>query len=376
MNYRNLGKLKNKVSILGLGAMRLPVIEGDNRKIDEVEAIKMIRYALDNGINYVDTAWPYHEGNSEAVVGKALADGYRNKTYLATKLPTWMVSDKNDFDSILNQQLVKLNTNRIDYYLLHSLNRSKWEKVKGLGVLEWAESKIKDGLIGQIGFSFHDEYEVFDEIIRDYDWDFCQIQYNYLDINFQAGARGLKLATEKGVSVAIMEPLRGGKLARAPQEIIEMWNQADRKRPLVEWALDWLWSQKGVTLALSGMSNLEQVKENIEYANRAESNKLNEKEMKLVDRVARKIKELSPIPCTRCRYCMPCAMGVNIPRIFEIYNDGVSYKNMDEAKEKYNKLEKNEKISNCIGCGKCEVVCPQSIEIRSWLKKIDVKLTL
>lgn len=374
MIYKTLGKAKNKVSVLGLGAMRLPIIGGENRQIDEDKAIEMIRYALDNGVNYVDTAWPYHEGQSEIVVGRALADGYREKTYLVTKLPTWLVNSREDFDSILNQQLAKLNTDKIDYYLLHSLNKEKWEKMKDFGALEWAENKIKEGIIGEIGFSFHDEYGVFEEIIKAYDWGFCQIQYNFLDTNFQAGQKGLKLAAERGVDVVVMEPLRGGKLARAPEEIMNMWNRADKKRPLVEWALDWLWSQDEVTIALSGMSNLEQVKENIEYASRASANKLNPEEMELVTQVAKRINELSPIPCTRCRYCMPCAMGVNIPRIFEIYNEGVLFKNMSEAKDKYHKLKDNEKASGCIQCKKCERACPQNIDITKWLQTIEQEL--
>ncbi len=374
MIYKTLGKAKNKVSILGLGAMRLPLIEGENREIDEVKAIEMIRYALDNGVNYVDTAWPYHEGQSEIVVGKALADGYRKKTYLATKLPTWLVSSKEDFDSILNQQLVKLNTGKIDYYLLHSLNKEKWEKMKEFGALEWAENKIKEGVIGEIGFSFHDEYGIFEEIIKAYDWGFCQIQYNYLDTNFQAGEKGLKLAADRGVPVVVMEPLRGGKLVKAPDEVTSIFEKAEKKRGLVEWALDWLWSQDDVTVALSGMSSLEQVKENIEYASRASVNKLNPEEMELVAQVAGRINELSPIPCTRCRYCMPCAMGVNIPRIFEIYNEGVLFKNMNEAKDKYHKLKDNEKVSNCIQCKKCERACPQNIDITKWLQTIEQEL--
>ncbi len=232
MQYRKFGNTGVKVSALGFGAMRLPTIGGDNSKIDEEEAIKMIRYAIDNGVNYVDTAYPYHSGQSEIVVGKALKDGYREKTYLATKLPSWLINEKEDMDKYLNEQLKKLDVDYIDFYLLHALDKDRWEKYKRLDVFNWMEKVKREGKVKFIGFSFHDEYDVFKNIIDDYDkWDFCQIQYNYMDIENQAGLKGLKYAASKGLAVIVMEPIRGGKLAGdPPQAIKELWNSASVKK--------------------------------------------------------------------------------------------------------------------------------------------------
>ncbi|MGI1689783.1 aldo/keto reductase [Thermoanaerobacter uzonensis] len=370
MQYRQFGKLNIAVSALGFGLMRLPVIDNDNNKIDEAEAIKMIRYAIDNGVNYIDTAWPYHGGNSEIVAGKALKDGYREKTFLATKLPTWLINGKEDMDKYLNEQLKKLQTDHIDFYLLHALDKSKWENMKRVDALSWAEKKKQEGKIRYIGFSFHDEYPVFQEIVDYYDkWDFCQIQYNYMDIDVQAGEKGLKYAASKGLGVVIMEPIRGGRLANPPKAVMDIWDTAKVKRTPAEWALQWLWNQPEVSVVLSGMSTFEQLKENIESAKRSGVNTLTKEELEIVNRVRNKYKELSPIACTGCNYCMPCPNGVNIPRNFELYNEAHMYNTYEANRRDYENLG-DAKASSCVECGTCESVCPQHLTIIDYLKEV------
>ncbi|SHE90623.1 hypothetical protein SAMN02746089_01004 [Caldanaerobius fijiensis DSM 17918] len=371
MQYRDFGKTGWKVSALGFGAIRLPVIDGDNNKIDEPKAIEMIRYAIDNGVNYIDTAWPYHGGNSELVVGKALKDGYREKVKLATKLPSWLVNKPEDMDKYLNEQLKKLQTDHIDFYLLHALNKDQWNKYKSLNVFEWIDKVKAEGKVKYIGFSFHDEFDVFKQIIDDYDkWDFCQIQYNYMDVDVQAGEKGLKYAASKGIPVVIMEPIRGGRLATNPPEPIkELWNTAKIKRSPAEWALQWLWNQPEVTVVLSGMSTMEQVKENIESASRSGVNSLTAEELQLIEKVRNKYKELSPVACTGCNYCMPCPNGVNIPRNFSVYNEAHMYNSYEDSKREYNWLGEA-KASSCVECGNCESTCPQHLPIIELLKDV------
>ncbi|ABY91933.1 aldo/keto reductase [Thermoanaerobacter sp. X514] len=370
MQYRQFGKLNIAISALGFGLMRLPAIDNDNSKIDEAEAIRMIRYAIDNGVNYIDTAWPYHGGNSEIVAGKALKDGYREKTFLATKLPTWLINEKEDMDKYLNEQLKKLQTDYIDFYLLHALDKSKWENMKRVDALSWAEKKKQEGKIRHIGFSFHDEYPVFQEIVDYYDkWDFCQIQYNYMDIDVQAGEKGLKYAASKGLGVVIMEPIRGGRLANPPKAVQDIWDTAKVKRTPAEWALQWLWNQPEVSVVLSGMSTFEQLKENIESAKRSGINTLTKEELEIVNKVRNKYKELSPIACTGCNYCMPCPNGVNIPRNFGLYNEAHMYNTYEANRRDYENLG-DAKASSCIECGTCESVCPQHLTIIDYLKEV------
>ncbi|GAB6118727.1 aldo/keto reductase [Thermoanaerobacter brockii subsp. lactiethylicus] len=370
MQYRQFGKLNIAISALGFGLMRLPAIDNDNSKIDEAEAIRMIRYAIDNGVNYIDTAWPYHGGNSEIVAGKALKDGYREKTFLATKLPTWLINEKEDMDKYLNEQLKKLQTDYIDFYLLHALDKSKWENMKRVDALSWAEKKKQEGKIRHIGFSFHDEYPVFQEIVDYYDkWDFCQIQYNYIDIDVQAGEKGLKYAASKGLGVVIMEPIRGGRLANPPKAVQDIWDTAKVKRTPAEWALQWLWNQPEVSVVLSGMSTFEQLKENIESAKRSGINTLTKEELEIVNKVRNKYKELSPIACTGCNYCMPCPNGVNIPRNFGLYNEAHMYNTYEANRRDYENLG-DAKASSCIECGTCESVCPQHLTIIDYLKEV------
>ncbi|NSW53365.1 MAG: aldo/keto reductase [Anaerolineae bacterium] len=369
MQYRNFGKTGLKVSPLGFGCMRLPILDNDSSKIDEPEAIRMIRYAIDNGINYIDTAYPYHGGNSELLVAKALKDGYREKVVLATKLPCYKVEKTEDFDALLNEQLAKLETDHIDVYMLHALNKTRWAKMKALGVLDWLAKPKADGRVGAIGFSFHDEYPIFQQIIDDYDgWDFCQIQYNYMDITEQAGTRGLKYAADKGLAVVVMEPLLGGKLANLPDSLAAAFKAANAERSLVEWAFNWLWDQPDVSLLLSGMSTMEQVVEDVELSARAAVGCMTAEDQAVIDQVRGAYNQFTPIHCTRCEYCLPCPSGVNIPRIFELYNRSVMIGEWGQGRFRYSLMPAGEHADQCVECGTCEDACPQHLDIIAWLK--------
>jgi predicted aldo/keto reductase-like oxidoreductase len=369
MKYRKFGKLDWQVSALGFGCMRLPTIEDDSAKIDEPEATRMLHYAIDHGVNYVDTAYPYHGGNSERFVGRALQGGYREKVKLATKLPCWLVEGAGDFDKLLSEQLEKLQTDHVDFYLLHGLNENRWPKMRDLGVIEWAEKMIADGRIRYLGFSFHDVYDVFKEIVDARDWTFCQIQYNYMDIDYQAGVKGLQYAASKGMAVVVMEPLLGGALVDPPPQIQAMWDSAAKERSAADWAFQWLWSQPEVSVVLSGMSAMQHVEENLASADASGVGTLTEDELALVEQVRAKFDELCPIPCTQCEYCMPCPNGVNIPRNFKTYNGGLIYDKLDQSRGIYRWLSQsmNAGADKCIQCLECEEKCPQSILISEWM---------
>ena len=370
MQYRKMGDLEVEVSALGFGAMRLPIIDDDSSNIDEEEAVRLIRYGIDNGINYVDTAWPYHYGESEKVVGKALKDGYRKQVYLATKLPIWKVEKKEDLDKYLNKQLEKLQVEKIDFYLLHALNAERWQKIKDLDILEWGEKKKEEGRIDYLGFSFHDSPDVFNEILAGHDWDFCQIQYNYLDTEYQAGKAGLQKAYEKGIGVVIMEPIRGGWLAQEPpQAAAELFRSENEDRSPVEWALHWLWSQKEPGVVLSGMSNMQQLQENLAAASESEVGLLSDSEFKMMEKAAEEMR--GPITCTRCEYCLPCPEAVNIPENFHLYNQAKLLAKGEEMAEKYFELDETARANNCVECGQCEPQCPQNLDIIDLLKEVD-----
>lgn len=380
--YRRYGKTNEMVSVLGFGCMRLPIIGDDPTNIDEEKAIKMIRHAIDEGVNYVDTAYPYHGkgmaygGASEPFVAKALKDGYRERVKLATKLPSWLIKTRADMDKYLNEQLRRLETDTIDFYLVHSLGAATWPILKEAGISEFLDQAIKDGRIKYAGFSFHERIGLFKEIVDYYDWSFCQIQYNYLDENYQAGKEGLEYAAQKDLGIAIMEPLRGGKIAEnLPDDALAFFNQADKNRTPVEWALRWVWNHPEVSVALSGMSTMEQVIENLTIAQEAYPNSLTEKEIHIIDQVKSIFKERIKVNCTACAYCMPCPAGVNIPGCFTILNDNFIFGASPAVRERhkflYNfRLGTAAHASNCIECGKCESHCPQSIPIRKELHTV------
>lgn len=374
MLYRKLGKTNETVSILGFGAMRLPIVNNDSSNIDSELAIPMIRKAIDDGLTYVDTAYPYHGGNSEALVGKALKEGYREKVKLATKLPSWLVKTREDMDRLLNEQLAKLETESIDFYLVHALNVDFWANLTSLGIFEFLDSIKADGRVKHVGFSFHDKLDLFKEIVDAYDWEFCQIQYNYIDENYQAGKEGLEYAAERGLGIIIMEPLRGGRLVNdIPDEIQASFNQAETKRTPAEWALRWLWNKENVHLVLSGMSTMEQMEENMSVAAVAEIDSLSEAELAIMDNAQKIFNSRIKVHCTGCEYCMPCPFGVNIPYNFSLYNECFLFDSeaiKEQKRKDYMDMDSGEKASSCTECGACESHCPQNIQIRAKLKEV------
>lgn len=362
------------VSALGFGCMRFPTTDGKatSGAIDEKIARKMLRCAIDAGVNYVDTAYPYHEQESEHLVGRVLKDGYRDRVFLATKMPVWLVEAPGDFDKYLNTQLARLQTDTIDFYLLHALDTGRWDKMQRLNALDWAEKARSDGRIRYIGFSFHDELHVFKKIVDDYEgWDFCQIQYNYMDIDRQAGEEGLRYAADRGLGVVVMEPLRGGRLSNPPESVHAVFRDADERRTPTDWALQWLWDQPEVSVVLSGMSTIDQVAENVASADRSYVGSCTEVDKASVRRARERFLKASIIPCTNCGYCVPCDEGVKIPQNFQLYNDGAMFDDHKTASWWYEAtLAETERASACIACGDCEQVCPQKIEISEWMKVV------
>lgn len=368
MQYKEFGKTGKKISILGFGAMRLPMMKkGDEQVIDEKEAISMIRYGIDEGINYLDTAYPYHDGESEILVGKALKDGYREKTYLATKCPVWNVKKEEDFDFYLNEQLEKLQTDYIDFYLLHALDKDRFkDPVEKFNLIDKMEKAKEEGKIKHMGFSFHDDLESFKHMIDATDkWDFCQIQFNYINTDYQAGLEGLRYAASKGIAVIVMEPLLGGKLANPPKNVAETLGS---EKTSVEWALDFVWGNQEVDLLLSGMSTMEQLKENIRYASHTKVGELTKEERAFYQEAKKIYDTMALVPCTKCEYCLPCPFELAIPNIFEAYNTSASV-NMEKAKELYDKIEVN--ASFCTQCRTCEEACPQHIEISQVMGEVE-----
>lgn len=371
MRYREFGKTGEKISILGFGCMRFPQIDG---KIDEEKTIEMVRYAIDNGVNYIDTAYPYHNGESEIVVGKILKDGYRERVNLATKLPSWEINSREDMDKYFNEQLKKLQTEQIDFYLIHALDKGLWENLVENNIFDFLNEIKKSKKVRYVGFSFHDKYEVFKEIIDSYDWDFTQIQYNYLDEEYQAGTKGLEYASKKDMGVIIMEPLRGGKLANnLPNDILEIINKSDSKKSPAQWAFKFLYNKPEIGIVLSGMSNMEQVIDNIRICNEdGIADSMNLENEKVIEALRDTLKSKIKINCTDCKYCMPCPNGVNIPACFECLNNSSMFNDIEGIKNNMYKylIEQDVDASKCIECGKCEKSCPQHIDIINKLKKV------
>lgn len=367
----------DELSILGFGCMRMPTKAGG---IDEPRAIAMIHEAIKKGVNYFDTAYIYHAGKSESLLGQALLGGYREKVKIATKLPPFMVRKLENAQKIFATQLSRLQTNYIDYYLLHMLSdKPMFDRLASLGVLKWLEDLKSKGTIKNIGFSFHGGKKDFELILKAYPWDFCQIQYNYMDENNQATKDGLQLASSMGIPVIVMEPLRGGKLVtHLPEEVKKAFSDYDADRSPVEWALRWVWNHPEVNVVLSGMNDEIQLADNIRMANDAKPNSLTKEELSVFEQVKSVMQERTKIPCTACGYCMPCPAGVDIPGCFSHYNDKYLIKDKMARMKYFQNLGaiavKPAYASECISCGKCESHCPQNIAIRTELKTVKKEM--
>jgi predicted aldo/keto reductase-like oxidoreductase len=374
MLYRTIGKTGVEASILGFGAMRLPVIGGKTDQVDVPLATRMIRHAIDGGVNYVDTAYPYHSasfgqpGMSEPAVGEALSGGYRERVNLATKLPQWFVQAREDMDRILSSQLERLRTDHLDFYLLHGLDGPAFDRLRSLGVLEFLDAARADGRIRFPAFSFHGQAEDFPRIIDSYDWAFGQMQFNYMDIDFQAGLGGLRYAAEKDVGVVVMEPIKGGKLAAdLPPEMQAVFDASGIERTPAEWALRFVWNEPGVSLALSGMSTMEQVEQNLASAEHGVAGSLTDGELAAYDAARRVMQEKVRAECTACRYCQPCPSGVDIPGVISALNAAAIWNDPNAWLTGYVRVQG--KASSCEECGQCEEICPQGLPVRELMKE-------
>lgn len=371
MLYRKMGKTGESVSILGFGCMRLPVKDGRPDLIDEAKASEMFEYAIDRGVNYFDTAYPYHsgvpmqKGMSEVFTGDFMSRGYRDKVFLAMKLPSWLINSREDMDRYLNEQLERLKTDRIDFYLVHALKADFWSKLEALGVREFLDAALADGRIKHAGFSFHDKAGVFRKIVDSYDWSFCQIQFNYMDHGYQAGLEGLRYAHERGLGVAVMEPLKGGMLAsNIPGEIIEVLNAGGTNRRPADIALRHVWSYPEAGVVLSGMSEMSHVVENIESVEEFARRPYDSRDAETIDKIRDIFRSKIKVGCTACGYCMPCPEGVNIPGVFQLFNTAFMFNSFKAVTFQYNVfMPAAARASKCSKCGKCEKACPQKIRI-------------
>jgi predicted aldo/keto reductase-like oxidoreductase len=387
LKFRKLGRFDWDVSVLGFGAMRLPSRRINRLRADTKKSVELIRYGIDKGINYVDTAYPYHLGDSEKVLAKALKEGYRERVFLVSKLPTFLVRKADSFDKYLKNQMKRLQVDFLDCYLFHALGAGSFDKIKRLDLIKKMETAKTEGLIGRIGFSFHDTLPVFKQIIDYYPWDLTLVQYNYVDTNIQATTQGIKYAHSKGVAVAVMEPLKGGTLANLPKEGQRIIDSAPVKRSAVDWALQFVWNMSEVSVVLSGMGSKQMVDENCASAEKSEANSFTEQEQKVVESLAEVYRKQLAVPCTACGYCMPCPEGVNIPQNFACLNNAAletirmrrimakrAYKKLANTKEKLNKNNPNGNAELCIQCKQCVPKCPQQINIPEQLQKVKQKL--
>ena len=364
MKYRKFENIDQPASLFGLGCMRFNGEASGDSTIDEEKAIRLIRQAIDGGVTYLDTAFVYLSQTSETVLGKALLDGYRDKVTIATKMPLAHVHNYEEMEALLEEELRKLQTDHIDYYLMHGINKKTWEQFKEIGAPQFFEDKKKEGKIRYKCFSFHGEYDEFEYILKDYDWDMVQIQYNFMDINNQAGTKGLKLAGEMGIPVVIMEGLLGGKLSKAPQDVQALYDAFPVKRSPVEWAFRWLANNPEIMTILSGCNEAEQIADNLRIFDSVDAGIMTEEEMELIARVRDTYNARTKIGCTGCRYCMPCPGGVNIPRVFEAWNECSLFDQKAEENWNNNMLKKNEETPDkCLKCGKCMKACPQHLNI-------------
>ena len=370
MEYVQMEKLGVKVSRLGFGCMRLPLTpEGG---IDEPRAAKMLDRAYKAGVNYFDTAYFYHNRTSEAFVGRALKAYPRDSFYLATKLPLSILESRAHAEEVFEGQFKTMQVEYFDFYLLHCINESNWKKVKEFGLIDYLIEQQKAGRIRYLGFSFHDRYELFEEVMDAHDWDFCQIQLNYMDTEIQAGMKGYELATSRGIPVIVMEPVKGGSLATLGDDIAEIFRKARPDKSVASWAMRWVAGLDNCKVILSGMTNEEQVEDNLATFTQPEP--LSEREMAVIDEVRKEITARTFVGCTDCKYCMPCPFGVDIPQNFRIMNNYAKYSNESALAFSWKDMEEGARADQCQGCGKCESACPQGIAIREKLQVIAAKM--
>lgn len=385
MQYRKFGKTGETVSALGFGCMRLPIIQGKPENIDVQKTDEMLNYAYDHGVTYYDTAYVYHrpmhqgitKGFSEDVLGNCFRGAKREKIFYATKLPTFNIHKIDEFEQTLDESLDSLKTDHIDFYLAHSLSKPTWDRMLQLGMLEFLRKAKESGKARHLGFSFHDELPVFKEIVDAFNWEFAQIQYNYLDVNLQAGTEGLHYASSKGLGMTIMEPLRGGKLAATPsEEVRKVWKKSANDWTPARRGLSFVWDDPAVSVVLSGMGTLDQVKENVASADASEAASLSEQELSLYSEAREAYWKRTAVPCTGCEYCMPCPEGVNIPANLNLINDLSMFGDISLIKGSYDSLEPAERAENCVSCGTCMEKCPQHIQIPVHLQAFVEKMDL
>lgn len=373
MKFRKFDRFDQPFSFLGLGTMRFPEKTEDGKShLDYEKSVEIIRNAIDHQVNYIDTARPYHDGSCEKAVGMALADGYREKVYLATKLTPWQVKKEEDMEAILLSQLENLQTQYIDIYMLHYLNRENWNKFLKLHVFDFLERQRELGRIRYIGFSFHDDESLFREILDYYDWDICQIQLNILDYNKQATVRGLQYAGTKGIPVVIMEPLKGGMLVNnIPEEVNDIWVKDGKGKPPIDWCFQWLYHLPEVALVLSGINDMGQLEQNLDIVNNFTETGLSDSDLELINRIVTSYHKIWKVECTSCRYCLPCPHFVDIPMIFQYYNEASMFQNYRQSLLDYwsNVVGKGHSSMECTKCGLCMKKCPQALNIPALIEE-------